>query len=181
MALINESGTVIAIPMPELKKKKNRNGKNIKPTTIEKAHFQISTINGLFKFALTCCGSDRIPLYIENVHARPTDTPTTAAGLVGNYYAWLATAYQLLRFPSLIRPRQPTSWQNQLGFLLPSGGGPTAYKARKKALQDFATKKFPDMQQATWDKNMNLKVKPSRPTGKTADALCLLWVYGEGE
>ncbi|HHZ64103.1 MAG TPA: hypothetical protein EYN51_01155 [Flavobacteriales bacterium] len=162
-------------------KKKNRNGKNIKPTTIEKAHFQISVINGICKFALECCGSDKVPFFIENVHARPTDTPTTAASLVSNYYAWLSTMYELLNIPALICPRQPATWQNQLGFLLPSGSGKKAYDARKKALQGFATKKFPHMLQVGLNKKKMFVSKKGRPIGKTADALCMLWVYAQGE
>ena len=63
LALVDSIGRVITIPMPDMPKKKNRNGKNIKPTTIEKAHFQISVINGICKFALECCGSDKVPFY----------------------------------------------------------------------------------------------------------------------
>ena len=175
IAFTSRSGAVITVPMPTLPKRKK------KYSTVEKAYHQVSSINNMLGLAILACQTNNVPFYIENVHARPSDSPKTAAALVSNYYAWLATAYAMLKRPTCIKPRSPMQWQNQLGFLLPSGSGEVAYKARKKALQNFATKKFPKMDQASFDKNKCVKLKPWRPTAKTADALCILWVYAGGK
>jgi len=116
--------------------------------------------------------------HIERVHAQRHDTPKTAAALVANYHIWLCNAqHKHLK----MQTHTPVAWQNQLGFLLPRGGGSTAYKARKKMLQAIATKWFPDMMQMSFDNQNKPKYKAWRPTGKTADALCMLWVYAGGE
>ncbi len=161
IAWSNATGRCLSIPMPDLPTKKSRTGKTVKPTTIAKANFQISNISKLFRYAMNDCVRSEIRFVIENVHARPTDTPTTAASLVGNYYAWLATSYARLPSSRQICPRSPAQWQNQLGFLLPSGSH--NYDARKDALKDFAIKKFPDNEKVSFLKN-NTSIKKWKVT-----------------
>ena len=110
--------------------------------------------------------------YLEQVASMSCDTPKTAASLNFNHGLWAGSCNSdNLRFV------HPTKWQNQLGISLPHGR--FNYEARKKALQAFAQEKWGEVEQITWKPDRSYKSKTQPITQKTADAMCMLWVYSE--
>ena len=140
LAFTDKKGIAVTIPMPEQKKRKTKTGK-IKPIpTKDKTGFQVLAILLIVEEVLERVDIKKCRVHIEHVHAKSSDTPKTAAALVGNYYAWLV-AFASRIPPRFIKQVMPTAWQNQLGIALPSGTH--NYERRKKFLKDFATEKFP--------------------------------------
>lgn len=113
-------------------------------------------------------------VWIEQVGPRPSDTPKTAWRFSANYHCLLmALEY---RKGLGYKTQLPAHWQAQLGIELPSGQH--NYDRRKKLLKDFATEKFPEVQRISKNKKGKWTKTKAKPTTKTADALCMLWVNG---
>lgn len=118
--------------------------------------------------------SDTSVVYVEAIGPRPCDTPKTAFRLSAAYHIALAVFRQLGATIKLVRP---IYWQQQLGIAIPSGVH--NYGLRKKIFKDFATHKYPAVTTMFYRHNLkkfNTQHK-KKPTGKTADAVCMLWVF----
>jgi len=114
-------------------------------------------------------------VYIEQVGTRFGDTPKTSWSLSMSYHC-IAMWFKAI-IDSEITFVLPQVWMPQLPISLPSGK--SNYTKRKKVLQEFAVSQFGDVTQLTFGKDDKPKLTPNRKiTGKTADAACMLWIYG---
>lgn len=169
IAWTNYEGELFSAPNPEPPPKTK---------TMRHICYQVSRIQSLLKLiAETNCGMD-FQVFIEHVAFRRSDTPKTAARLNSNYALWLSGCYQ--KWGRNVKLVMPVVWQNQLPIEIPSGTH--NYKARKKVLENFAKERVSDgLRQISCKSPGNFKEKRSQATQKTADALCMLWVYAEME
>ena len=110
-------------------------------------------------------------VYIEQVGPQRFDTPKTAWSLSMNYHCILSRLEQEGWEIIFVTP---SYWQNQLPISLPSGK--SNYSKRKKALQEFAKSKYPNVMQSTYPKG-ELKERLTGVSAKTADSTCIYWVF----
>ena len=173
IAMENLSGEIVVLPMPEHKIDKK---KGIKKLTSKQ--FSVYQYENLRKMIHTASAitKQRI-VWMEAVGPRPTDTPRTAFSLSANYHI----ALTLFRECGLdVKLATPQHWQAQLGRLVPSGAH--NYNVRKKLFKDFAVEKFDTTHGVYIQTDGSLKTKKDvKVTNKTADALCILWVYSGKE
>ena len=159
-------GDICAAPMPELPAKSK--------TDVWSRH-QIESLRKLTHLILGTTDHNST-IYIEHIGPRPSDTPKTAYRLSANYHIALTLLGLSGREVKMVRPLH---WQNQLPMLVPSGSH--NYQARKKVFYKFAHLKYPELHQVRIKKPLEESSQfiqhNSKPTFKTADALCMLWVY----
>lgn len=159
-------GDICSAPMPELPPKSK---------SVVWSRHQIASLQKLTHLILGTTEPSST-IYIEHVGPRPCDTPKTAYRLSANYHIALTLLKLSGREVKMIRPLH---WQNQLPMLVPSGSH--NYNTRKKVFHTFANLKYPEVFQVKvkkpLDEGNNFNQRKAKPTYKTADALCMLWVY----
>jgi len=169
LAMENLSGEIVVIPMPEHKIDKKKGIKKL--TSKQFSMYQYENLKKMIHTASAI--TKETTVWMEAIGPRPADTPRTSFSLSANYHIALTLFRECGLDVKLVSPQH---WQNQLGRLVPSGSH--NYEKRKKLFQSFATEKFSETAGLYIQKDGEIKVRNSvKVTKKTADALCILWVY----